>query len=482
MIEAVRKRFHQDTIALALITLAAYLTYGLERRLARDNAIYYYSAKQLVLGVPPLASFFDVKTPLTSFFSAVGVAVAPLTDFHELTVVRALFIPIGLFTVLATQRLAKDIWGNRWIAWMSGLSLLALEPLLYVTLAGPRPKVLAVFFTMTTLLAIVRSRWLMAGVLASLGFLSWQPAAVLWLTAGVSSLAFREGARAPLRLAMGASIPLLIVSGYFAWVGALQTFLDSALFIHLNYSSQSESPIVHLYRMWDTGVRRIGPMFLPVMLGGLAFLVLSVRSLAGRGSGHARAFGPTALCFFLFFAFSVGDFQGVPDWLPMLPFACLGFARAWWELARWAGSLSPRLEATTCWVGVIFCAVFVWSGAIHGGHGLFRDQEQRTQEILREFEPGNSVVFIGATEFLALSNLRSATPHVLITPRGIVGYMEDTVPGGLAGWLEQRRTFDPKIIVTSPSEGAMPPEIEAWIREDRTPFPYKRWTVFAKRP
>ena len=119
-IYALQRRFHADTWALACITLGAYLLYGLEKRLVRDNAVYYYSAKQLNLGVPPLLSFFDIKPPLTSFFSGVGVALAPLFDVHELIVVRALYLPLGLLTILATQRLAKDIWNSRWIAWVAG--------------------------------------------------------------------------------------------------------------------------------------------------------------------------------------------------------------------------------------------------------------------------------------------------------------------------------------------------------------------------
>lgn len=475
-----RGAFHRDSMALLLISLTAYLVYGLERRLSRDNAIYYYSAQQWVQGIPPLVSFFDLKTPLTSFYSSLGVTLTPLIGLHELIVVRAFYIPIGLLTVLAIYQLAVDLWKSRFTGWIAALTLLSLEPLMYVTLSGPRPKVLSLFFVVTTLLAITRSRWLGAGALASLGMLAWQPAGLLIVTALIASIAYREGARAPLMVTVGAVIPVAMMAAYYATVGAMQEFLDASLLAHMMTPGLGEPPMVYLARMWSTAAARMGILFFPVMAGCLVFLVISIRMLLARSTGTRRALGPAVLCFALFFVFSLFDFQGIPDWLPLLPFACLGFARGCSELSRWLGEWRSEAGAVTRYACVGFCAVALFMTVTEPGHNNFRSQEARTKQILEDFDAGNSVVVIGATDFLAFSGVRSPTPHVLITPRGMAAYMDARIPGGTDGWLEQLRAIDPTIVVVRQSEGYLDPRVGDWIEAGREPHTYKRWTVWAR--
>jgi hypothetical protein len=482
LIKFYREQIRIDEFFLGVIGLTAYIVHGLECKLPRDNAIYYYSAQQLLKGVPPYVSIFDIKTPMTTFFSGIGVGLANLVGFDELIAVRLLFITAGLFTIIIIYRITIYLWRDRWTALVSCLIYLSFDALIFHTVAGSRPKVLVLFFEVCAIYAIMRKSWTLVGILGALAALTWQPASVILIAGAIYAVFDKDRKTAFVYIFVGAVIPIGLNIAYFVCAGALQDFVEGSLIIHLTYFGDGES-FCNNIRSMKSAIGRGYPLTsVFVKVGFVAFFVITICSFRRKEStGIVNDRMRLVALVYIFFVFwSFIDFQSYPDWFPLLPFVALGFARAVaiaLRLIERNVTGSKLIKAGL----VLACVVLVFTVSAKGraGKGNFRSVENESNSVLKAYGAKNSVVSIGAPAFLALTKTRNPSPYIVINS-GIDRYVDAKIEGGIQGWVDKLEYLNPKLIVMGQTEGELLSPLFLWVKRNREAFKLGEWMIWVK--
>jgi hypothetical protein len=486
---------------LGLVVGASLLVYallGLDGILRRDPGLYLYAGQRLADGVPPYRSIFDVKTPLTSFVAAAGVATGRALGIDELRAARAAFVPFGAGANAALYLLGRRLLRDRWGGLFAAFLCLPLWGLAVQTVAGPQPKLLVFCFAVLFLLAAVERRWLAAGVAGGLAVLTWQPAGLLLLAGALLALLARSPP-ALLRLALGVALPVAPMLGYFALAGALGPFLDGVLWVHvLGYYEPGVAPTRVAYRVvraLEGGFSGMGP----VLVVGLAACAIesaarTVRSRRRAAPGadgpsdlRARAPGdrdwwPVALVLFPFLAFTGFDFQRYPDLFPLLPFAALGFAR----LASLGQRATGRAlgERARLAAGALLVAGLAAWGVVETRSPRIRSwapQRETARRLLAGLPVNARVLALDAPAFPVLAGLVQPTRHLVLN-RHTVDYIDRTEPGGFDGWIEQLDALDPALVVMGRPKGEHVERLSAWLERDWEPYGdhLGRWTFWVR--
>ena len=240
--------------------------------------------------------------------------------------------------------MSRDLFGSRWAGLAAAAALLSFSGFAEYTTNGPREKTAMVFFLLCNLLAVVRQRWLGAGVSISLATLVWQPVLLVGLaTAVTGTIALRPSSRVPalVRFTVGALIPATVCVLYFAIAGALREFIDAFLLINMRYTESS--PLTTDFAdKWSALNQAYGASLWIFMVGLVALMIFTLLAIHRRGrngftSAPVAAVGTGA---FVGLLWSLRDFNGWPDTFVLLPLAAIGIG----GLAKF---ISERLPART---------------------------------------------------------------------------------------------------------------------------------------
>jgi len=445
---------------LAFAALIVYVLNGFDGGLTRDLAIYSYSAQKVADGVPPYLGILNRAGPLAHLIPAIGVAGARVAGFDDVLGMRLLFMLFAIASVSVTYVLGHEFFESRLAGLAASTALLSFQGFITYATTGPREKTLMVFFLLCCLLGLAKRKWFAAGASISLAALVWQPALLVGLAAfGVTVAALRSGERTPalVRFAVGGLVPAALCTIYFAAVGALREFVDAYLLINARYTIPSPLWGKNLATKWAAVQEGYGVTLWAIGVGLAALFslaVVAIRRQGWRASAHTSEVVLVATVL-VGLGWSVRDFNSWPDAFVLLPMAALGVGAVTRELARRLPA-TAALAVTLTWV-VAAVVMAVTFSVTHRSHGLEK-QRRAVEAMLAQLPPGASLLSIEAAQPLVLSRSTNPTRYQTFG-RGLGNYVDDTWPGGLAGFADWVRQERPTVISIRSARS------HPWLRE-----------------
>ena len=448
---------------LGIVATVVYLLHGFEGDLNRDRAIYSYAGQQVAEGVPPYVGILNRAGPLAHVIPGIGVAAARAGGFEDLLGIRLVFLVFAIASVCVVYLLARDLFNSRLAGLVAATAFLSFYGFIEYATYGPREKTPMVFFLLCAFWALVKRRWLTAGVCVSLAALIWQPSFLVGLTAaGFSLIGLRSGERmrSMVRFLAGGLIPAAVFVVYFLAVGALKEFVDAYLLINARYTTPA--PLLNNFAKRWTLMHQGYGITLWVIMAGLAALPILTIALIVRGKWRAPEHIPFvafAAASFVGIAWCFRDFNSWPDAFVLLPLAAIGVGGI-------ANEITARLPAKAALALVL--AWMVAAGAVslnysitRRNHGLERQRDSVTA-MLDQFPSDATMLSIGSPHPLVLSGKRNPTRHQSFG-RGLTQYVDDTWPGGLEGFGEWVAREEPTIITLG---GRIPTWLRPTIKKD----------------
>lgn len=467
-------------LACVLVALFVFAQYGLgQAPLTHDMSLQMYSAQLLARGLPPYVSVGLVKTPLTGMLGAVMVLVGSAFGVWDVLAVR-----VGFWFLMALGAGGIFLWvralySSRVAALLAALTLVSADVVGINAVLGPQPKTLVMVAAIYTLYLSAQARWFWAGICAALGFLAWQPAAILIAIVAVMPLIDPGGERRAAwgRAVLGVAVPLLAVVVYLAAQGALSAALQDAFGANLAYleNAERQTPLAaRLAENADKIVRRAGAscysnrvVFGVGLLGLAGVVVLPLVQGKARELGSRRVL-PVLLYTALFVGFSLVDFQVCDDLMPLAPVLALGIGFIAAALVKWVEARLPgrRLRAGAAVVGVIlfFLATSAWVWfAPRLPNITLQEQTALAAEITRAVGPDDEIQQLGDAVLLVFLKKQNPTKLIFFGPKTGTGILEQ-IPSGIEGVIAGMEADPPKLIALShvrPSDWSQ--TLRAWI-------------------
>ena len=314
---------------LAVAALVVCVVQGFDSILTRDLGLYSYGAQQTVEGVPPYVSVLNRAGPLAHLVPAIGVAAGRVVGMDDILAMRLLMLLISVACVWLLYLLSRDLFNSRLAGVASASSLLTFTGFVTYAVGGPREKTTLTLFVILAFLAVMKQRWLLAGVCVALATLTWQPSFITGLVAAVVAMAglgLRPMLAAVIRFGVGGLIPTVVITAGFALAGAMTEFLDGFVLINRRYTQQSgliaepRETVVFL-------VEGFGASLVLILAGLLAVIVIAAmrRKEAFRSRGARDltlvGIGAAALAGIVWSLFVL---NGWADLMVLLPAAAVG--------------------------------------------------------------------------------------------------------------------------------------------------------------
>lgn len=454
-----------------LTGLVAFLIYriqGFTGLLSRDLGVYTYGGQQFADGVAPYVAILNRAGPLAHAVPGAGAWVGRHFGIGDVVSMRMTLMWVAIAAVMVVYLLGRDLFDSRAAGVASAAALLSYEGFATLATFGPREKTTMVLFVALALLAMVHQRWAISGAMIALATLTWQPAAFPTIAAvTVAALlgagpSWRARGEAVLRMAMGGLLPTaLIVLGYAA-IGRLQVFWDCFFVINLRYTEQG-GLTDNTDKLWDLMVKAYGWSLWVMLLGAVVMLGLGVAALGklrGRKRDRARAAAVVgmgthvAVC--LLWSFKA--FNGWPDVFFAFPATAVGIGGMFLVLAgrvpTWAS-----VTAMAAWAATAAVMATSHAQLISHVHGLNR-QRADVRLVMSLLPPDATVLSAEAPQALVLSH-RTNPSRLQLFGNGLTDYVEDTWPGGMAGYAQWVSDQSPTVIAVG---GYKSPRTTSWLQ------------------
>jgi len=329
---------------ISIFAVFIWIQYGLfEFHLTNDMGIYLSGGKELLEGNVPYVAVFDVKPPMTFFVSAISLSFfTNLLGLSPIFAIRIVMLLFGGGTVFFTYLLIYRLSNDRIHAIFSSIILLSFTGLGWAALSG-RPKMLMVFFTIVCLYTLVRKKWFIAGILSSLSALTWQPGAILPIVVILYALTDKQQRKIQfLRSALGVALPIVAVVLFFFVMGGLQELINQTVLftvtfketIHWGFNTATSLLIYSIVYHYGTEIL----FFIAALLGFIFFTYRWRKTLINFK--HPLLF--VYLAFVPLVLYSLYDFQGLFDLVPLLPFVSFFAAYFLLELGKKIASFIQR--------------------------------------------------------------------------------------------------------------------------------------------
>ena len=435
------RRVDPLTGVVCAAALAVYLAHGLEGPLTRDVAVYGYGGQQVAEGVPPYVAIVNRAGPLAHLVPGIGVVAARLVGVDDVRGMRVLFLLVAVACVGLAHLVGRDLLGSRRAGIVTAAALLSFEGFTWLATYGPREKTLMVLFLLGALLAVVHQRWFAAGVLISLGTLTWQPVLFAGLTAAVVAALLGTPGRRPatrlrplLLIAVGGLVPAAATVAAYALVGRLHVLLDDFLLVNARYTHQTS-----LFELpswgWTTLADGYGASVWVLVVGVLALPVLAVGGLRGRRSGRTTDPRTAALVGAAAglaggVLWSVRAFNAWPDAFVVLPFAALGVGGL---VARLTDGVPARVAVAATTALARAAPTLALGSALDTRDGRLARQRASVAIVLGHLAGDAGILSIEAPQPLVLAGQRNPSRFQLFG-NGLVDYLDDVWPGGKRGY------------------------------------------------
>jgi len=482
-------------LTASLVFIIAFLVfsqYGFEGTLIRDDAIYLYSGQQMAQGTPPYVSVFDHKGPLATLVSGMGVSMATLLNLDDILVVRIIFLVLSSLAAVGLYLLGSALFSSQKVGLLSAFTFVGFSGFGIHAASGPRAKTPMVVFEILSLLLTARKKWFWAGICGSLAFLTWQPAGIYALIAVLLAFLQSEPGRQRVRNVLyaisGVLVPIIIVSLYFWYKGALYDLFDGAILFNLYYLERpSYSLLEHILRPILAVNMGFKSMALPIFIGFFMVVLMYVWRLRLYGSSFVKwVYEDHFLAFLLSFPaiiiWTLVEFGGYWDLYIFLPYVAIGFG--WLLHLALHGLLRIKGNGDTmqklCFL--FLCAILLGSAALNyyatAENGL-EEQRQWAQQVESQFGADARIVSIGVPEILVLLHRTNPNPYVFIF-NGIDNRIDATTSGGFEGWLEELERYDPSVIALGWTTGKFTPMLTDWLQSRYRETKVGNWTLFVK--
>lgn len=469
-------------LILALFSVLIFSMYGLELPFHRDNALYLYSAQRLLEGEIPYQSVFDMKTPLTSFVTAFALFISEPVFDNPIKGMRVAYIIVAVATVLLTYKLARKFFGDKSGALLAPLMMIGFHGYILQAAIGARPKIILLFFFVTSLIFVIDKRWFLLGLFSTLCAFTWQPSGTLFLVALLYAVLQKrdDRIRALSKLIVGAAIPTLIIAAYFLFNGAFKEFIQGSFIVHIYTYRPDEKPLYNIFRMIFLGYP-FSSLLIIVSLPTF-FIHGVITTIKNENVNLAdNPFLPFTIIIALLFVESSIDFQGYADFFVFLPFTSLGLI----ILYQWAIDVFKRwnlirsdihLRATNTLALVGICVIpflnFFFSDIISNHTALWKGclLEQKNAYLsivtsaLENYDAKRSrIIEIGLPEAAVLLGFKSQTQYgsAMNDMHGFDTFISTNYPDGFAGWLEEMKEKKPDLVIIKVSD------IRAYSDENR---------------
>lgn len=445
-----------DPLVLVAGTVAAvvYLLHGFHGTLTRDLAVYSYAGQQVAEGVPPYLGILNRAGPLAHVLPGVGVLLARLGGFDDVVTMRVLFMLFATACVCAIYLLGRDLFRSRGAGIVAAGVLLSFHGFIQYASNGPREKTPMTLFIICALWAVTRRRWFTSGVCVSLATLCLQTAFFSTFAAvvvGALVLAPGSRVRALGRIALGGLVPVAVLATWFALAGSLRASIDGFYGINRRYTVPD--PVTErLDEVWlDLGSAYGVTVWL--LLGGLVALVLrSVVAVSrrARDADPALVVLPAMTVGLLAgLAWTLKDYDAWPDLFPVLPFAAIGVGAAFAVAQR---HLAPRAATSVATVLSIATVVLALVYSVSTRSDTLDEQRRDVDTVLAQLPQDATLISIEAPQPLVLTGRANPTRYQMFRG-GLQDYMDDTWPGGLAGFQQDLVAEDADLIAVGETVG-----------------------------
>ncbi len=216
---------------LAVLLAGLFLITSLFYRLPQypetiDHAYFDYYAIRIADGEVAHRDFFEDKTPLSFYLSALLIILSRHLGVDSLNTIRWGYLLLGGTTVALAFFILEESFRDRQISVIGSLMLGSFGAFSQLAISGTEPKIAMLLSGLLAIHATQRRRWYLAGVSSCLSGLFWQPgwsfgAVALLMPLATSPNRVRDAAK----VCFGISLPILLAVGYFTWHGALRDFI-----------------------------------------------------------------------------------------------------------------------------------------------------------------------------------------------------------------------------------------------------------------
>ncbi len=441
------------TVLLA-VTLLVGAIHGWNGILQNDEAIFVVTNISVADGNLPYVAAFDNTGPLGSVAGAPGVLLGRLTHIGAVEGVRLwyLILASGLGSLVFGLARTIDV-SKRW-ALVASISVLAIPTVNRELLSGPRPKLLITVAFLGIAICFVRRRWLLGGLLVGVAGLFWQPA---WLIGSAVVVASRDEspARQALNWIIAASGALLTVALAFLpflFTGNVGTFVQGIVAYNFKYlAGRSQEGLLErvlnpLRDVWGAH-QASWPIVVFGMAALLPFIGPKIRSKAINPRG-ASVLSAMAVLFVLWTLF---DYQGVVDLVPIFGIVGVGFATFVQNALSSTGSNQPAALAL---VALVAIAGFELTRTIDSALPVQRSRYAVFQGI-------GPVVSYGDPVALALTDSVNPNPVFFRIP-GRDPYLRES--GGYELYVADLLASDPALLAGA--NRGRPPSLECYLQKE----------------
>ena len=442
-------RIDPITPLVGLVALAVYSLHGFGGVLNRDLGVYAYAGQQFADGVPPYEGILNRAGPLAHMLPGVGMVAGRLVGVDDVTSARVLFMLFAVGTVCATYLVGRDLFSSRLAGLASAASLLSFLGFIEYATNGPREKTPMVLFVLLAMWMLTRQRFLAAGVFIALAALTWQPAFLLAVTAGVLAAVLRpeRRIRSLAEIGIGGAVTTAAFAVYFLATGALNAFYEGFFGINARYSGAVGFDQRPAY-MWGVLRDAYGASIWIFLFGLLALVVAAVAAAVlptqrSRPDTSLRvAFGVATL---VVLVWTWRDINGWPDLFVLLPSAALGVGAVVAEVEARVPARAARavLIGVTAWVLAATAYAGVYS-VTERSDKLAREQAS-VDAVLGSMPAGATMMSIQAPQVMVLSDRTNPT-RLQMLPPSIRHYVDRTYPGGVSGFAAWVAQLEPTIL------------------------------------
>jgi len=441
------------TVAAGFLALVAVVVlvpnHPAGRVLAEDAGVFFYVAQRLFDGGMPYRDVWDHKPPGVYFVSALGLVLGGRVGVW---LVQIAFLVAA--AVVGYRALTRDFGPGA--AFAASIAWLVAVPRLFLEFSQTQ---FAEFFALPLQFGalllfaqpLAMSRALAIGALGGAALLLKPTLAAVWISIVVVMLFTRRVAaiRPIVAIAIGAALPLMVVTGWAIARGALADMIDQVFTYNSVYSAYSSAS--ERLASIAIGLRLTLPSGIAVIAAGAWLYALAARRSAPPLLAVALVALPVEL---LFSALGRGYHYYFLPWLPSMS-VLVAFGVS--ELGRRAPPRAARLAVTAGLV--LMCiqpALLVARLATSTDDGRIRGA---AAYVAANTRPEDTVLVWGSsTEILALAERRAPTRYVYqYGPLATRGY---ATPARVDEFLADLERARPVMIIDGSAGGFVTPPLD----------------------